>query len=335
MILALLFLVYLATMVAMLLFFFAVRSSIIWYFVKTAAVHPFDFSAMEARVETFDREVGLNNYAQIQEQNGSYIVEIVGYPEIVFDDQTDIAAQVSAFPGAASSERISYYGLELARMFLRIHNSDGSQRAREIGIAILHHWFSKRVAFGADAYTWYPTVVSARRLNSIICIAYLSDDTDENKKLRTLLSNEIRACEKHIQKRYTYDWVSNHGLMDDNNVLAGDYILGTTEKTHAKPLRSISRLDYFVSDDGIVLEPATSYWFMIRSYFSKIIKVQELSGIELKEATRSKMAALERWLAFASVGGLYARHWRYEWSKYLYAAAPVRIRSRWGLPLVC
>ena len=305
--LALLFLVYVATMVAMLLFYVSVRTSIIWYFAKTAAKHSFDFDCMQARIEIYDTELGLDNYSQIRQENGSFVVSIPGYPGKVFDDKSNIAALISTFPGASSSEKLACFGLERAQMFLRIHNSEGSQLAHKIGIAILHHWFSNRVRFGLDAFAWYETVPSQRRLNCIICIAYLGEDSDENKKLRILLRNEIQACEKHINKTYSYDWSTNHGLIDDSNVLTGNYILGTTGKTRHMLPKSLSRMDYFISDDGVVLEPATSYWFMIRNYLTKIIKVQELCGIEMDAATSSRMAAMEQWLSFASVNGLYAR----------------------------
>jgi len=310
MIIVTIFFVYFAIVIAVMMFFVWTRTGVFWYFIKASASKDVtNVREMIDRFESLNEEIRPPSYATVRLQNESFIVSIEGYPEIVFDNVTEIAAKVAGLRGTASSQKISYYGLETARMFLQVDKSENRQFAHKIALEILRHWFSKRIKFCIDPYAWYETVVSARRLNCIVCLAYLSETESDTNELSSLLLNEIRACEKHIAKSYTYDWSTNHGLMDDYNVLLGDYILdsGFKRRASGESVRSIGRVDYFVSGDGVVLEPATSYWFMIKKFLNRIVALHEMMEIQVEKSATKKLESLDHWLAFASVNGLYAR----------------------------
>ena len=290
--------------------FFWTRTGVFWYFVKSnARQNTLDSEGMVKRFEAFNEKHLLASYAKIQRDGESFIVKVEGYPETVFSAETDATQQIAKYRGKASSERLSHNGLELSRMFLQIYHEERCDLAAEIAIKILEYWFSNRIAFSTDPHAWSVTVVSQRRLSCIVCLGYLKENSLGDDKLHDCLLNEIYACEKHLAKGYTYDWSTNHGLMDDYNILLGDFVLDSGEAKRRSQWRSKSlvRIDYFVSNDGVVLEPATSYWFMIKFYMKKIIVLHEMMDLQIEEPIKKKFESLERWLAFVSVNGLYSR----------------------------
>jgi len=301
---------YLLIVLAVLSVFFWVKTGVFFYFSRTESLpYSQDTSEVLARFDALDSDVRPPSYAKIRLDNNSYIAEIEGYPEVSFDENSDFSKQLALFRGSSSSQRISYNGLELARLFFEIQRSKDSQHAGKIAVEILLHWFSNRLSYSLDPNAWSVTVVSCRRLNCILSFAYLKELSLGTAELYEKIRTEIKACDQHLAKNYTYDWSTNHGLIDDYNLLLGDYLLdaGDHRRANYKEVRSLARIGYFLSSDGVVLEPATSYWFMIKGFLQRILKLHQMMNLPIEEPVRLRFEALDRWLAFGCVDGLYSR----------------------------
>jgi hypothetical protein len=109
-----------------------------------------------------------------------------------------------------------------------------------------------------------------------------------------------------------YDFKTNHGLITDNSLLQ----CALTWPADFSPLKDVlntvsSRVErsavYFISPDGVPLEPATSYWYLIRRLLNDLKNGLEQKNIKLSEQFLIRLKRLDSFLAETNMEGLVQR----------------------------
>lgn len=216
-------------------------------------------------------------------------------------------------------EMLAMYGLQYAAWCLRRYTETSDSRwlgkfDRALEVAESEAYRGLKNTF----FPWTEHAVALRMVSSRYCLYIIahslkkegSDDQMDSRYAR-VLKIHLSAARLCIQP-LLYDFITNHGLITDSSLLQcaltwpEDYSL-TKKVLKAVSQRAEKAAVYFVSADGVPLEPATSYWYLIRRLLNDIKNALEIKNTKLSEVFLMRLRALDSFLAATNMNGLVQR----------------------------
>ncbi|MEI6283475.1 MAG: hypothetical protein WCP40_00040 [Opitutae bacterium] len=216
-------------------------------------------------------------------------------------------------------EMLAMYGLQYAACCLKQFAETSDKRwlnkfDRALEIAELEARRGLKNTF----FPWTEHASALRMTSSRYCLYTLSQCIEKDgsndhmdDRYRRVLKIHLTASQLSMQP-LLYDYITNHGLITDSALLQcaitwpGDYPL-TKKVLKTVSQRAEKAAVYFVSADGVPLEPATSYWYLIRRLLNDIKSGLQLKNIKPSEVFLSRLRALDSFLTNTNMDGAVQR----------------------------
>ena len=253
---------------------------------------------------------------KIEQQSDRYYFEVNGSKPI----ELSLADPSSHWLRAHNvPEMLAMYGLQYAACCLKQYVETSDKRwlnkfDRAIEIAESEAWRGLKNTF----FPWTEHAAALRMVSSRYCLCILSKSIEKEGcegqmdiRYARVLKIHLTATQLSIQP-LLYDYITNHGLITDNALLQcaltwpEDYSL-TNKVLKVVSQRAEKAAVYFVSADGVPLEPATSYWYLIRRLLNDIKNGLQLKNTKNSELFLARLSALDLFLAATNMGGIVQR----------------------------
>lgn len=265
-----------------------------------------------ARYSELPDDLSPTAISRLEKYSDCYLIKIEGYEDIQIKPGKETEALVAFNNVTDSAQKIALYSMELVRLCIDEHKRSQNESCLEFAIIMLEDWRRSVARKSLDPFCWYDHAVAARLVSFTVAIDYLSTLSDGYRNLCQSMEKDVVACKVFLSSKMQYDWKTNHGLIIDYNLALANFLkYGNLEPDNQIDKlvcrRALERIDFFVSDDGVVLEPAMSYWFMIREHLLKIVGLLQMRGSNVPGYALEKLQALDNWLSFSTVDGKFAR----------------------------
>ncbi|HNQ87835.1 MAG TPA: heparinase II/III family protein [Verrucomicrobiota bacterium] len=258
---------------------------------------------VEAEEFAWDQERTILRTAM---ETDNLVVRIGGYPDVRIS--LGSGEEVLGRFAAGSAPRIAFNAWELHAACLRQHLATGDPRLAGLFWQLVREWSRGPLAMLRDDYTWHDHATASRLLNLRYCLWALArlpetPPADYRRLCRMLL--------KHLQLLATdrlYDYCTNHGLIVDRCLLVAAASLPPTFGVRRASIlravaRSVGRVDYFISDDGVPLEGSTTYWYMLYDLLSRIQAMVRRLSLPVDPASEVKLEQCLRFLTHTNIQG--------------------------------
>ena len=215
-------------------------------------------------------------------------------------------------------EMLAMYGLQYAACCLKNYSEttdsrwlDKFDRALEIAET------EARLGLKNTFFPWTEHAVALRMVSSRYCLHVIARHIermgDEKMPIRyeRILKIHLTAAQL-CTNPLLYDFITNHGLITDSSLLQCALTWPENYSLTNKVLKVVSQrvekaIVYFVSADGVPLEPATSYWYLIRRLLNDIKNGLQFKNIKISEVFLSRFRALDSFLATTNMDGAIQR----------------------------
>jgi len=253
---------------------------------------------------------------KIEQQSDCYYFEVNGSKPI----ELSLADSSSHwFRSRNVPEMLAMYGLQYAACCLKQYVETSDKRwlnkfDRAIEIAESEACRGLKNTF----FPWTEHAAALRMVSSRYCLYILSQSQKKEKSDGQMDARYARVLKIHITaarlciQPLLYDFITNHGLITDNSLLQcalswpENYDL-TNKVLNVVSQRAEKAAVYFISADGVPLEPATSYWYLIRRLLNDIKNGLQSKNINNSELFLSRLTALDSFLATTNMGGMVQR----------------------------
>lgn len=216
-------------------------------------------------------------------------------------------------------EMLAMFGLQHASWCLRLHAESGDPRwLAKFDMALDVAENEARAMAGATLFAWTEHAAALRLVCSRYCMrqiallpsSSLASDAHRQRYIKTLSIH--LAAARICSNPFLYDYVTNHGLITDNALLQcaltwPDSYLRTHDVIEQVKNRSVHAARYFVSPDGVPMEPATSYWYLIRRLLNDIKEALRQKKVSLPKILLTRLDALDAFLAETNMDGAVQR----------------------------
>jgi hypothetical protein len=253
---------------------------------------------------------------KIEQQSDRYYFEVNGSKPI----ELSLANPSSHWLRAHNvPEMLAMYGLQYAASCLKQYAETSDKRwlskfDRALEIAELE----ARRGFKNTFFPWTEHAAALRMVSSRYCLCILSKSIEKEGcegqmdiRYARVLKIHLTATQLSIQP-LLYDYITNHGLISDNALLQCALTWPEDYPLLKQVLKAVARraeiaVAYFVSPDGVPLEPATSYWYLIRRLLNDIKNGLQEKNIKPSEAFLLRLSALDNFLAATNINGFIQR----------------------------
>ena len=216
-------------------------------------------------------------------------------------------------------EMLAMYGLQYAAWCLRRYTETSDSRwlgkfDRALEVAESEAYRGLKNTF----FPWTEHAVALRMVCSRYCLYIIARSLGKSRSDSQMDSRYARVLKIHLSaarlciQPLLYDFITNHGLITDSSLLQcaltwpEDYAL-TKKVLKVVSQRAEKAAVYFVSADGVPLEPATSYWYLIRRLLNDIKNALEIKNTKLSDVFLLRLRALDSFLAATNMNGLVQR----------------------------
>jgi len=249
---------------------------------------------------------------KIYPQGDRFYFEINGVKpvEIFLDDSSSHWFKSNNVP-----EMMAMYGLKYAAWCLRNFSENSDERwlnkfDRALDIAEKEAYRGLKSTF----YPWTEHVVALRMVSSRYCLYLIARSAKLGGMEGTMATRYARVLKIHLTAAKLcidpkfYDFITNHGLITDNSLMQCALTWPSDFLLLEKVLKEVSRrVDaaalYFISPDGVPLEPATSYWYLIRRMLNDTKIGLQKKNIKLSNVFLTRLDALDAFLAATNMDG--------------------------------
>ncbi len=305
-------------MCVMLMLFFTLKTSIFRYFFSARHFEVLDFKEIFKEFRGLPPEIRPKTLSNLELVNDEkLVINTKGYPSVVLDlSVTKPNFQNFHRKDHSSTQLISFYSLEFLSNLLKLYEETGNALLLKLSKRFIEFWKMNRIIFGLEPFCWYDHTTAMRMFNSFLSIGVLVKIYQDSEKISghlKVLYTEYYACSRFLLKSYNYDYISNHGLIVDYYLLLicyldkQDKILSNHSLKKVAIHRSVHRVDYFISEDGVILEPATSYWFMILNLLEKINALLPENERNADLNFLKKLQAAKSFISKISINGQFIR----------------------------
>lgn len=241
-----------------------------------------------------------------------FVFQVMGSPAvpISLDDHSSHWAVARSVP-----EMLAMYGLQYAACCLRKYAESRDERwLDKFDKALDRAESGARRCLWSTFFPWTEHAVALRMTSSRYCMRMIVRMTDTNSgraenrlRYERILRIHLSAL-KICKQPWLYDYVTNHGLITDSALIQcaptwpESYPLANSVMAQVRA-RTESATQYFVSPDGVPLEPATSYWYLIRRLLNDIKQGLDRAGMPLSDMALSRLTALDKFLAETNMDG--------------------------------
>jgi hypothetical protein len=212
-------------------------------------------------------------------------------------------------------EMMAMYGLKYAACCLKEFLETADDRwlnkfDRALDIAEVEARRGLKTTF----YPWTEHVVALRMVSSRYCLYAIARSSKQGGvggamalRYERVLNIHLTAAKICMEPMF-YDFITNHGLITDNSLMQCALTWPANFLLLEKVLKEVSRrVDsaavYFISPDGVPLEPATSYWYLIRRMFNDIKISLEVKNQKPSQIFLSRLQALDEFLVATNMNG--------------------------------
>lgn len=216
-------------------------------------------------------------------------------------------------------EMLAMYGLQYAAWCLRRYTETSDSRwlgkfDRALEVAESEAYRGLKNTF----FPWTEHAVALRMVSSRYCLYIIARSLEKSRSDSQMDSRYERVLKIHLSaarlciQPLLYDFITNHGLITDSSLLQCALTWPEDHALTKKVLKVVSQraekaVVYFVSADGVPLEPATSYWYLIRRLLNDIKNALEIKNIRLSDIFLLRLRALDSFLATTNMNGLVQR----------------------------